>query len=246
MSDNYGFTLGGLQPNQPPRKKGAEKVPLYQLALARYVRALVDELGWRPDVIGTHRVPWIPAPSAEEMLRFFHRESRLWLDRDDIPDEEKRPQLITNARDEAVHQFGSIQFGNLVPDEANFEKGPEAIAVKAAALLPVGVGGGRPVPLFLKPDRSFWFLYRLDALATHLDKLRGVPQKIGTFLEDAAEGLKGLDEALTRKVRGGIEGGLHALVKLPDEMVVKPVQRTIGVVTLAAVALAVLFVVTRK
>lgn len=247
MSEGYGFVMGGLSSRKPATAPGeGEKLPIYQIALARYVAALIDAYGWRPDVIGTHRVPWMPAPFAEQILRYFHRAARTWLDRDDIPDTEKMPQLIENARDEATSQYGSVQYGNLVLDEARFEKAPEEVATKAPRLFPASMAAGRGSPLVMRGEPSFWFFYRLDKLATHLDKLRGVPKKFGNFLEDIGEGFLEFDRELTGQVRGGIRSGLQALVKLPNEMVIEPVKRGLSAMTIAAFALAVLYVVTRK
>lgn len=246
MGDNVGFLMGGMQPRPVSRPVATDdelsKIPIYQVALSRYVRALVDAYGWRPDVVGTNRVPWIPQPFAEEMLRYFYAVADEWLDRKDIPDEEKVPQLITHQRDEAVKQFGSLQFGSLAPEAANFQEAPPGVASKAPRLFPDSIAAGLPHKLALRDEPSFWFIYRLDKLATHLDGLRGVKKKIELLGEEFQE----FDRRLTERVKGGIEGGLNALVRLPNEVIIKPIQRGLGIMTMAAMGLAILYVVTRK
>jgi hypothetical protein len=125
--------------------------------------------------------------------------------------------------------------GAIVPLADNFEKAPQAVALKAPTLFISEVPAGQPSDLVLKPEQAFLLLSQLDSLARHLDGLQaGRGPMTDPFL------LPGKDVI---KKAGSV---LDSVLDAPRKYVLEPIRQTIGTVGLAALALAALYVVTRK
>lgn len=233
---DYGFVLGDLGERRTAASPEAGS-PFYQTRLAAFVKALVDAYGWRPDVIGTN-IPYLPAPFAEAMLRFYYRHTREILERPDIPEDVKRPELLRKLRDDATAHLGEVRMGNFIPNTAFFEKAPPDVAAKAAGYFSEDLPAGQPSDTVVRGDKAWLFLDGLDKLAIQLDKSLGVLDPLETILK--------ADREVTRKLSGGVRSGLESLADFPRKHFFDPLRKTLGSVAIAAFALAALYVVSRR
>jgi hypothetical protein len=223
----------------PTRRRDADAGAFDQWKLREFVQSLVTAFGYRDDFKGTStpwRVPYIPLPFAGEMIDYFTKQSRHWLDAS-VPTEAKQPNFIKNWTARASEIVGKVERGRVVtPNPDSYEDAPAAVAAKAPAMFKADVPAGQPHAKALKAGAAWRLLDALVRLAIHFDALRGQPTKIDIFTEAVKEQAASVAEKSAE--------ALEHVAELPGK-IVGFAPSALKWAAVAVVGLGALYVVTR-
>lgn len=172
-----------------------------QHRLRDMMRALIEAYGLRPDVTGpnSEQVPYLPMPFAEEMIRYFGKAARYWLDNKSIPAPAKQPTFIKNNFYGALGILGKFDGEKFTPS-GGYEQAPAHVAAKAPVYFAADKPAGKPHAQVVKGRETWSVIDRLMRLAIHIDVLGKTPTKLDLAKESVMEAMQELPITLANTV----------------------------------------------